>query len=577
MPLLAPGIVLRDARTPRGFVQLLASSSSSSPLPPSPSAAAQCHGLATKLGLAAGNVFAGTALLAFYCRCGRPSDARRLFDEMPERSGVTWSVLVYGHARSSAPGLAVEAFGRMVRAGFSPTPAAVSSALAACARMEDARVGAMIHAAGLKCSGGICGSVVVGTALVDMYAKCRDVSAAQRVLEEMEEKNVATFTALVGGFASARRPGEAMMFVREMEQSGVAPNMMTYSSLLSSFASPEDLNHGRQAHCAVLKKGLEHNPYVLSTLMTMYSKCGILDDFRKVQMSVSCQDQVSLNSVISGLSCLGRGDEAFQQFLEMRRHGADTDMFTFGSMLKAIGSSSSLLEGRQVHALILKTGYESDVNVQNGLISMYVRRGEIGEARDVFTSVEAPDLVSWNSLLTGYAQHGYGNEVVEVFEQMRRLNVQPDNTTFLLVLTACSHAGLVDTGLEYFNLMKTNGFLAGARLEHYACVVDLLGRAGHLQEAEALINDMPTEPGVSVYRALLSACQIHGNLEIAVQVSTRLIELYPHDSSAHVQLSKAFAGDGHWGDAAEIREAMAGKGIVKNPAWSCVEDQVQVG
>ncbi|KAE8820748.1 pentatricopeptide repeat-containing protein [Hordeum vulgare] len=574
MPLPAPGIILHHARTPRGFVQLLASSSS--PLPPIPSAAAQCHGMATKIGLAASNVFAGTALLAFYCRCRRLRDAQRLFDEMPERSGVTWSALVHGHARSSAPGLAVGAFGRMVRAGFPPTASAVSSALVACGRMEDPGVGAMLHAAGLKC-GSICGSVVVGTALVDMYAKCRDVPAAQRVLEEMEEKNVATFTALVGGFASAGRPREAMVLVREMEQSGVAPNMMTYSSLLSSFASPQDLDHGRQAHCAVVKKGLEHNPYILSTLMTMYSRCGSLEDFRKVQMAVSCQDQVSLNSVISGLSCLGRGDEAFHQFLEMRRHGADMDMFTFGSMLKAIGSSSSLLEGRQVHALILKTGYESDVNVQNGLISMYARRGEIGEARDVFASVEAPDLVSWNSLLTGYAQHGYGNEVVEVFEQMRRLNVQPDNTTFLLVLTACSHAGLVDTGLEYFHLMKTNGFLVGARLEHYACVVDLLGRAGHLQEAETLINDMPIEPSVSVYRALLSACQIHGNLEIAVRVSRRLIELYPHDSSAHVQLSKVLAGDGHWGDAAEVREAMVGKGIVKNPAWSCVEERVQVG
>jgi pentatricopeptide repeat protein len=495
---------------------------------------------------------------------------------MPEKTGVTWSSLIYGHARSREPGLSVEAFVRMARAGVSPTASALSSVLVACARMEDVGVGAMLHGVALKC--GVCGSssVVVGTVLLDMYAKCCDVSAARRVLEETEEKNVATFTALVSGFASARKPLDAMVLVREMQQSGVAPNVMTYSSLISSFASPEDLDHGRQAHCEVVKKGLEHNPYVLSTLLTMYSKCGSLEDFRKVQTAVSCQDQVSLNSVISGLSSLGRGDETFHQFMVMRRNGADTDVFTFASMLKAIGNSYSLLEGRQVHALILKTGHESDVNVQNGLISMYTRHGEIGESTDVFASVRAPDLVSWNSLLSGYAQHGYGQEVVQVFEQMRRLNVQPDHTTFLLVLTACSRVGLVDKGLEYFNLMKTDGFLAGARQEHYACIVDLLGRAGHLQEAESLVHDMPIEPSVSVYRALLSACQIHGNLEIAIRVSAHLIELYPHDSSAHVQLSKAFAGDGHWGNAAEVREAMAGKGIVKNPAWSCVDNQMQV-
>ncbi|KAM0866663.1 hypothetical protein ACQ4PT_042487 [Festuca glaucescens] len=530
---------MRHVRTPRGFVQLLAAE-----VPPSRSTAGQFQAASAKLGFAA-NVFAGTALLNLYCRSRCLREAQQLFDEMPERSGVTWSSLIYGHARSREPGLAVEAFGRMVRAGVSPTASAMSSVLVACARMEDAGVGAMLHGGALKC--GVCGSsIVVGTVLVDMYAKCNDVSAARQVLEEMDEKNVATFTALVSGFALARKPLDAMVLVREMQQSGVAPNVMTYSSLLSSFASPEDLDHGRQAHCAVVKKGLERNPYVLSTLLTMYSKCGSLEGFRTVQTAVSCQDQVSLNSVISGLSSLGRGDETFHQFMVMRRNDADTDMFTFASMLKAIGNSSSLLEGRQVHALILKTGHESDVNVQNGLISMYARHGEIGESTDVFASVRAPDLVSWNSLLSGYAQHGYG------------------------------HVGLVDKGLEYFNLMKTDGFLAGARQEHYACIVDLLGRAGHLRDAESLVHDMPIEPGVSVYRALLSACQIHGNLEIAIRVSARLIELYPHDSSAHVQLSKAFAGDGHWGNAAEVREAMAGKGIVKNPAWSCVEDQMQV-
>ncbi|KQK11670.2 LOW QUALITY PROTEIN: hypothetical protein BRADI_2g62030v3 [Brachypodium distachyon] len=571
------GGFLAHARTPRGFVQLLAAGS---PTPPSPSAAAQCHGLATKLGFLPANVFAATALLAFYCRSHRPGDAQRLFDEMPDKTGgVTWSALVHGHARwSGDPALSLRAFARMARAGVGPTASAVSGALVACARMEDDAgviVGAVLHAAGIKC-GAACGrSVVVGTALVDMYAKCHDVSAARRVLGETEDRNVATFTALLGGLAAARRSHDAMLVVGEMERSGVAPNMMTYSSLLSAFTGPDDLDHGRQAHCAVLKKGLENNRYVLSALVTMYSKCGSLEDFRRVQVDVSCQDQVSFNSVISGLSCLGRGNEAFQHFVQMRRQGTDTDVFTFASMLKAIGSSSSLLEGSQVHALVSKTGYDSDVNVQNGLISMYARRGAIGESRDVFAFVETPDLVSWNSLLSGYAHHGYGKEVVEVFEQMRRLNVQPDHTTFLLVLTACSHAGLVDKGLEYFNLMKASGFLAGAWLEHYACMVDLLGRAGHLQEAESLISDMPTEPGVSVYRALLSACQIHGNLEIAIRTSRRLMELYPHDSSAH--LSKAFAGDGHWGNAAEVREAMTGKGIAKIPAWSCVEDRMQAG
>lgn len=492
--------------------------------------------MSTKLGFAS-TVFAGTAMLNLYCRSSRLREAQQLFDEMPEKRGVTWSTLIYGHTATRDPTLLASPWRR--------SPAwcvqGVSSVLVACARMEDAGAGAVLHSVAIKY--GICGgNVIVGTALVDMYAKCHDMPATQQVFQEMEEKNVSTYTAIIGGFASVTRPRDAMVLVKEMEQSEVAPNMMTYSSLLSSFANPGDLDHWRQAHCAVLKKGLKHNPYVPSTLMTMYSRCGSLEGFRKVQMAVSWQDQVSLNSVISGLSSLGLGNEAFEQFLEMRRHGADTDLFTFASMLKAIGSSSSLLEGRQVHALILNTGHDSDVNVQNGLISMYARRGEIGESQNVFASVQAPGLISWSSLLSGYAQHGCGKEAVEVFEQMRRLNVHLDHTTFLLVLTACSHTGLVDQGLEYFNLMRTDGFLAGAWQEQYACVVDLLARAGRLREAEFLVTDMPIETSVSVYRSLLSACQIHGNLEIAVRVSARLIELCPDDASGHVQLCSVVEG-----------------------------------
>ncbi|XP_006646734.3 pentatricopeptide repeat-containing protein At1g11290, chloroplastic-like [Oryza brachyantha] len=557
-----------DARTPRAFVYLLAAE------PPRPSAVGQCHAAATKLGFAS-NVFANTALLGFYCRSGRLREAHQLFDEMPGRSAVTWNTLIYGHAQSTAPALAVAVFARMLRGGVSPTASSVSSVLVACVRMEDAGAGAMLHSVGLRC--GFFASVVVGTALVDMYAKCHNLCAAQQVFGEMEEKNVATFTALVAGFVLSRRPHDAMILVREMERSGVAPNLMTYSSLLSSFASPEDIDHGKQVHCTVLKKGLEHGPFFLSALVTMYSKCGILEDFIKVQATLSCEDQVSFNALISGLSCLGRGKEAFQQFLEMRRHGTDMDVFTFASVLKGIGSSSSLLEGRQVHTLIMKIGYYSVVDVQNSLISMYARHGAIEESNSVFISMESPNVVSWNSLMSGCAQHGHGKEVIEMFEQMRRLHVQPDHITFLSVLTACSYVGLVDKGLEYFNLMKDKGYLVGARTEHYACMVDLLGRAGYLNEAEYLINSMPIKPGASVYRALLSACQIHGNLEIAIQVSKRLIELNPHDSSVHVQLSNAFAGDGRWDNAAEIREAMSGKGIVKEPSWSRIEDQMQIG
>ncbi|KAG0462282.1 hypothetical protein HPP92_020758 [Vanilla planifolia] len=202
---------------------------------------------------------------------------------------------------------------------------------------------------------------------------------------------------------------------------------------------------------------------------------------------------------------------------------------------------------------------------------MYAKCGEINDSKNVFLSIVYPDLVSWNSLISGCAQHGDGNEAIELFEKMMESTVEPDHTTYLAVISACSRAGHVERGLQFFHQIKGRGSQISAVTEHYASVVDLLGRAGHLDDAESFVKSMLVKPGVSVYRALLSACQVHGNVGMAKRAAKSLFELCPNDSGTHILLSNVFAADGSWQHAHLIRKEMMHKRVRKEPGWSWID------
>lgn len=375
---------------------------------------------------------------------------------------------------------------------------------------------------------------------------------------------------MVTGYSQNQQPCEAMVLVREMLRWGLKPTYVTYTTLLSSLYYPDDLGYCKQIHSHIVREGLESNSYLGATLVTVYSDCNCrIEDFYKLCTAIQIWDQVTWSAVIAGFSNLENGDDALACFSKMREAGVNVDFFTFTSILRATGIISALEIGKQIHALVLKSGYAPNVYVQNGLISMYARCGEIGDSGKVFSKMDRRDLISWNSLLTGLAHHGYGKEAVEMFEQMRRTKIKPDLTTFLAVLSACSHVGLLDKGLEYFDLMKRD-YTLKPNLEHYTCVVDLYGRAALLNEAEAFIQSMPIMPAPSVLKALISACQVHGNTYIAVRSAKKLAELYPNDPGTYVLLSNVLANGGYWDNAAVIRKLMCDRGLRKDQASSWI-------
>ncbi|XP_050371785.1 pentatricopeptide repeat-containing protein At1g11290, chloroplastic-like [Argentina anserina] len=523
------------------------------------------HAVIIKLGLS--NVYTTSALVDMYGKCGHLRNAHNVFDESPHRNVVTWNSLISAYLQSGSPLRASRWFLNMLRYGEEPpTTFSFSSVLVCCAQMEAEELGAQVHGLSLKM--GVCDDVVVGTGLIDMYAKCCKVGEARRVFDQTRERNVVTWTSMVKGCAQGGLSGEAMSLVREMVRLGMKPNHVTYNSLLSSFPS---WNSCRQVHCRIVKEGFSSNVYIVVTLLTVYSEFNCsLEDFCALCACVAVWCQISWNAVIAGFCNIGSSDEARKCFSEMREAGVAVDCFTFTSMLKAVGTILALVEGKKIHALIFKSGQESNLCVQNGLVSMYGRCGAIHDAKWAFTLMKEYDVVSWNSLLSGYAHHGFGKETVELFEQMRRTEVKPDDTTFLIVLTACSHVGLLDKGLEYFNLMSHDDLLNPPKMEHYATVTDLFGRAGNLLEAEAFVSSMPIEPGASVYKALLSACQVHGNEELAFRYAKKLQQLCPNDPATYILLSNVLLTSGSWDDAAGVRKLMYDRGIRKTPGYSWI-------
>ncbi|KAH0661258.1 hypothetical protein KY284_026189 [Solanum tuberosum] len=526
----------------------------------------QTHCQIIKMGFDS-NVFINTALLDLYGKCGYVKEAEQLFDEMPERNVVSWNALISGYLDTHYPENAIVLFLEMLREGIRPTPSSVSAVLVGCAQLEACEIGAQFH--GLSWKVGFALNLVVGTVLIDMYLKCFDLETSRRVFDQMTERNVITWTSMITGYAQNRCPFQAVISFREMLRLGIRANCVTYTSLLSPFSCSDYLVHCEQVHSHVIHQCCKTNHYLVVSLLSAYSGCNCsLEDFRKLCSNVVKWDEISWNAVISGFSNLGVGGEAFSCFSRMRWAGFTVDHYTFASILKGIGSISGLEEGMLIHCLALKTGYASEVIIQNGLLSMYTKCGRLEDAEKIFSSMEERDLISWNSLLTGCAHHGYGRDVIVMFEEMRRCGIKPDLTTFLIVLSACRHAGLLEEGLKYFDLMKNDNSLSPPKLEHYACIVDLYARAGHLREAEDFINNMPIEPGPSVYKSLLNACQLHGNKGLAVFSAKKLVELCPNDPATYVLLANVLALEGNWKDAEGHRKLMLDRGLSKKPGYS---------
>ncbi|KAK9935822.1 hypothetical protein M0R45_012698 [Rubus argutus] len=375
--------------------------------------------------------------------------------------------------------------------------------------------------------------------ILNMYVKCGSLDDAHKLFDEMSQTDLVTWTSLISGYSQHDRPQDALVLFPQMLRRGLEPNQFTLSSLLKASGAGPDDKYGRQLHAYCFKYGFDSNVYVGTSLVDMYARCGRMDESQMIFDALDTKNEVSWNALIAGHARKGQGAHALRLFWKMLGGGFKPTHFTYSSVF------TSLCQCR-------------------------VYGASIEDAKKVFDRLVRRDIVSWNSMLTGYAQHGLGKETVQLFEEMLRIGIQPNDITFLCVLTACSHARLLAEGQYYFDLMMKK-FKIEPQVSHYVTMVDLLGRAGLLHAAEKFITEMPIEPTAAVWGALLGACRMHNNIDLGAYAAERAFALDPYDSGPYIILANMYASAGRLTDVAKVRKMMKDSGVKKEPACSWVE------
>ncbi|XVE72867.1 hypothetical protein DITRI_Ditri11bG0072700 [Diplodiscus trichospermus] len=411
--------------------------------------------------------------------------------------------------------------------------------------------------------------------LINGHLHIGDLEGARKLFDEMPERNVATWNAMVIGFIQFEFNEEGLSLFREMHVSGFMPDDFTLSSVLRGCAGLKAVFVGRQVHCCVMKYGFEFHLVVGSSLAHMYMKCGSLREGERVIKSMPIRNMVAWNTLIAGNAQNGHSESVLDLYSMMKMAGFRPDKVTFVSVLSSCSEMATLGQGQQIHADVIKTGASSTIGVISSLISMYSRCGCLEDSINVFLECEEADVVSWSSMIAAYGFHGRGAEAVELFEQMEQKELEPNDVTFLSLLYACSHSGFKDKGLAVFNLM-TEKYGIKPNLQHYTCVVDLLGRSGCLDEAEAMIRSMPVKEDAIIWKTLLSACKIHKNADMAKRIAQEVLKLDPQDSASYVLLSNIHASAKRWQDVSEVRKAMRDRRVKKEPGVSWLEIKHQV-
>ena len=350
-------------------------------------------------------------------------------------------------------------------------------------------------------------------------------------------------------------------------KSVVDANVLSHA--VSSCGSMRNLPGGIQYHCSAIRTGFVENVYVGSSLISLYSKCAELENAYRMFEEMPVRNVVSWTAIIAAFAQEWQVDVCLDLFHQMRNSMWKPNEFTFTSLLSACTGSGALGHGRSAHCQTIQMGFDSYVHIANALVSMYCKCGAVEDAVYIFEKIDGKDIVSWNSMIAGYAQHGLALQAIDLYEEMKKQSIEPDAITFLGVLSSCRHAGLVKEGWFYFNSMVELGVQPD--LDHYSCVVDLLGRAGLLDEAKDFIERMPIYPNAVIWGSLLSSSRLHGSVWIGIRAAENRLLLEPSCSATLVQLANLYASVGYWDRAAGVRKLMKDRGLKTKPGYSWVE------
>ncbi|XP_057860360.2 pentatricopeptide repeat-containing protein At3g12770 [Cryptomeria japonica] len=513
------------------------------------------------------NVSLGTKLVHMYARYSSMDNGRQVFDKMQKRDAFLWNSILRGYAWNGPYEEALSLYSQMQHAGIWADNYTYAFVLKASAGLSSLKVGRKIHCQIIR--SGFESHVFVRTSLVDMYSKSSSIDDARQVFDEVPLRNVVSWNAMIAGYSRNGHAKEALALFYQMRWEHVVADSVTMVNVLPACAELRDLKQGKCMHDFVLRNGFDLDPFVGNSLIDMYAKCGSLEIACQLFDKMLWKDVVSWTAMIAGYAQNGCARKALQLFHQMLQENVTPDSIAIASVISACTHLGALEHGKWIHDYISKFFFKLDVFVTNSLIDMYARCGNLEVARQLFNKMPEKDLISWNIMLAGYGLHGLGKQTLELFAQMQDIGVEPNNITFVHILSACSHAGLVSEGWQYYDCM-TQIYQIEPNMEHYSCMVDLLGRSGHLDEAERFIETMPVKPDADVWGALLGACRIHKCIELGERAAEHLFILEPTYPGYYVLLSNMYAEVGLWDKVTKVQRMMKEKSLKKTPACSII-------
>ncbi|MCO5594492.1 hypothetical protein L7F22_048523 [Adiantum nelumboides] len=455
--------------------------------------------------------FLGSSLMDMYLKCGSVKDAHFVFVSMPLQDTVMWNSLIYGYTEDGQGGEALRMFHRMIHDGFRPDEATFVSSLKACVDLTDLEQGRQVH--GYAVENSMHSHSQVGNALIGLYAKCGFMTEARQVFDRMIDRSLPAWTTAIAGYIQNDLHKEGLQLLDPIKLEGVTHNEFMFSAVSKAYENPLSSNEVGRNHVPVLQLKLDSASYVGNSLVNMYGELENITCCRHVFNQLPQRDVVSYNTIISTcveneLCC-----EAMNVFCQMLAEKVKADSITLVCIMKACASLASLEQGMQLHAMSVEGGHDKDDVIQGILVDMYAKCGCMRHAKKAFTCIFEPDSLSWTSMVSGYAQHGLGHDAICLVERMHNQDVELDAVTFIGALSACSYGGLVDEGLCCLYSMDQVCMMMPSS-QHYASLLDLLGRAGRLSDAVDLLHWIPCHPNATMLTALLAACKIHGELEV---------------------------------------------------------------